>query len=134
MAASIMVQAIDSNNDPIESGSGPVFLSDIDAVAQIICTSLKLLQGEWWENLDTGYPLVQQILGASGSDAQQKAVMLLTQQYILAAAPPFVLRILSYTYTYNSALRSATWSAQVLTSFGTLTVTNAPGNSVSVSS
>ena len=34
--ATIMVQQIDANCEPIEGPNGPVFLSDLDAVAQII--------------------------------------------------------------------------------------------------
>jgi hypothetical protein len=125
MSATILVQQLDANNDPIESGDGPVFLADIDAVAQIIGTRIKLLMGEWWEDLSLGFPLFQNLIGTSGSAANQAAVLLTLQQTILAC--PFVLQLVSFSLIGNTATRATGFTATVATAFGTVVVTNSPG-------
>jgi hypothetical protein len=127
---SIMVQQNDANNDPIEGPNGPVFLTDIDAVAQIIGTQLRLLRGEWWEDLTIGFPLNTAVLNSSAAPQNQEAVMLLIQQTIKAA--PFVLDVLSFTFQNNTATRGSAFTAQVFTTFGNLTVTNAPGTAATI--
>ena len=117
-------------NDPIEGANGPVFFSDLDAVAQIIYTTLRLLLGEWWENLNIGFPLFQQLIGASGAPTSQAGVMLVIQQTILSC--PYVLQIVSFSFTHNTATMASTFTAEVSTSFGQLVVTNAPGSSAQV--
>ena len=126
----IMVQQLDSNWDPIEGPNGPVFLSDLDAVAQIIATTLKLLLGEWWENLVIGFPLFQSLIGSSGAPANQAGVMLIIQQTILGC--PYVTQILNFNFSLNTATMGSTFTARVKTSFGILIITNAPGSSAQV--
>lgn len=132
MAAQIMVQKLDANNDPIEGANGPVFLTNIDAVAQILLTRLKLLEGEWWENVSLGLPLFQSMIGTSAAPANQAAVLLILQTYIMGT--PFVLEILDFDYEINLQFRAATFHCEVSTQFGTLTVTNAPASSALVNS
>lgn len=132
MAAQIMVQQVDANNDPIEGANGPVFIADIDAVAQIIATRMKLLLGEWWENLSVGLPLFQSMIGTSAATANQTAVLLILQAYIEAC--PYVLELVDFDYEINLQFRGATFACEVSTQFGTLTVTNAPGSSAVVNS
>lgn len=131
-AVLIQVQQLDSLNDPVEGENGPVFITNIDAVAQIIRTTLLFLSGEWWEDLSLGFPLFQDLIGSSGSPSNQQAVTLVVQQTILAC--PFVTGILDFSYTFNTATLSSTFAATVSTAFGNLTVTNAPGSSAQVTS
>ena len=127
----IMVQLNSQpNNDPVEGPNGPVFLTDIDAVAQIIYTTLRLLLGEWWENLTIGFPLFQSLIGSSGSPTNQAGVMMIIQQTILSC--PYVLQILNFSFIFNTATLQSVFTATVQTSFGTLIVTNAPGSSAQV--
>lgn len=127
----IMVQQNDPvTNDPIEGPNGPVFLTDIDAVAQIIYTKLRLLLGEWWENLTIGFPLFQSLIGSSGSPTNQAGVMLIIQQTILSC--PYVIQIVGFSFIHNTATLASTFQATVSTAFGTIIVTNAPGSSAQV--
>ena len=87
-------------NDPIEGENGPVFLADLDAVAQIIYTTLRLLLGEWWENLTIGFPLFQSLIGTSGSPTNQQGVILIIQQTILGC--PYVQQILDFNFAFNT--------------------------------
>jgi hypothetical protein len=129
----IMVQQnAQPQNDPVEGANGPVFLSDRDAVAQIIYTTLRLLLGDWWEYLTIGFPLFQKLIGSSGAPTNQAGVMLIIQQTILSC--PYVLQIVDFSFTHNTATLNSTFTCIVSTSFGNLVVTNAPGLSAQVTS
>lgn len=132
MAATILVQQLDANNDPIEGPNGPVFLADLDAVTQIIYTTLRLLLGEWWEDLTIGFPLFQKLLGSSGAPTNQAGVMLIIQQTIYSC--PYVLNIVDFSFERNPGTRRSTFIATVATSFGNIIVTNAPGSNAKVTS
>ena len=127
----IMVQQNEMpQNDPIEGANGPVFLADLDAVGQIIYTTLRLLLGEWFENLSIGFPLFQSLIGSSGSPTNQAGVMLIIQQTILSC--PYVLQIVDFSFVHNMATFNSTFTATVSTQFGNLIVSNAPGSSAQV--
>lgn len=130
----ILVQQLDENNDPVEGANGPVFLQDRDAVAQIIMTTLRLLRGEWWEDLSIGFPLRQNLLGHTGAPSGQQELLSALETTILTAAPPYVLQILSFSLIGDTGTRATAFLAEVSTVFGTVTVTNSPGISAQVSS
>ena len=120
MPATIAVEQIGPDGDIIDG----VFVTDNDAVAQIIQQRLKLFQGEWWENLSLGLPLFQSILGASGSQRQQQLIMLLILQQITST--PYVTGILSSSYSWFAAERQFFFTCAVQTLFGTVAVSNEP--------
>jgi hypothetical protein len=130
MSATIMTQQLDENNDPIESPNGPVFIQDLDAVAQIIMTTLRFLMGEWWENLTIGFPLFQDLIGSADTAQGMTAAQLIIQNAILAC--PYVLQITDFSYLSNSSLRSFSFTCEVSTAFGTLTVSSSPGSSATI--
>lgn len=123
--ATIRVQAVDASNDPIVGANGDVFLSDLDAVTQIIGTRLKLLQDEWWEDLNIGFPLLGTVLNHSASPNNQAASLMAIQSTILNS--PYVTGIIDFSYSYNTATFSVSFIALVGTTFGTLIVQNVPG-------
>lgn len=100
-------------------------LTDLDAVAQVILTKLKLFEGEWWASKNSGLPLWQSILGQSGSaKAQQQIAVLISQQI---TSTPYVVGITSLQTSFSAASRGPyIYSAVVNTQFGQLVVTNAP--------
>lgn len=123
----ISVRKLNSNHDPIY-GNGPAdFLTDIDAVAQLIDCALLLFQGEWWADTSYGLPLFQLIVG-KGSNPQVNA--LLIQQTIMSV--PFVTGISDVSLTYTSATRTFSYTATVQTVFGTIQTTYTPGSSASI--
>jgi hypothetical protein len=129
--ATITVRAIDANGEPLQGNGQGNFISDLAAVAQIIRTRLLLLQGEWWENLNAGTPLFQSVLGGGGSDKDAQASALIFTQSILGA--PYVLSVSNVTSGFAKVTRAFQFSAQALTLFGTVTITNiAPGLSASL--
>lgn len=93
-------------------------------------TRLKLLAGEWWENLNTGTPLFQSMLGPSGAGKHPETVILLLTQRILGT--PYVTGISNVSTGYDAGRRAFQFSCQVSTQFGSLTVTNRPGNNATL--
>jgi hypothetical protein len=125
MAATITYRRLDANWDPMCGAGQNNFVTDIDAVAQAIATRIKLLSGEWWANLNAGMPLLQQMLGAPGSSKHLDTVALLIKQRI--EGTPFVLGVSSIATAWDSTSRAFSFSCNVSTQFGTLSVST--GNS-----
>lgn len=126
--ATIQYLKLDPENDFIWIPQSA--LTDTDAVAQAILTRLRLFEGEWWENLNLGLPMFQQILGAPGSLRQQQVIELLISQQIQGT--PYVSNVLNATVSFNAATRAFTYKADVQTAFGPITVTFSPGTAGSV--
>lgn len=89
-------------------------LSDVDAVMQIVSTRLKLLQGEWWENIQNGFPLYQSILGQTGMPDNLAAIDLVIKDYIMNT--PEVTDILSFSSTLIKRVYS--YQCTIMTSYG----------------
>lgn len=122
--ATITYRKLDQNGDPLWGNGQGSFVSDIDAVAQIIYTRLRLLLGEWWENLSLGTPLFQSMLGQSASDQALQTVALLLKQRILGS--PYVLSVYNSGITRTPGTRDTAYVAYVNTQFGTLIVSFTP--------
>lgn len=119
--STISVRRLSPTGDPTRGQGLQNFLTDLDAVAQIIGTRIKLLYGEWWEALNQGTPLFQSILGvASTSDG----VALLLRQRIIGT--PYVTDIEDMVVVYVGAARTYAFSCNVQTAFGTVQITNQP--------
>lgn len=121
----ITVRSLDPiTNEPLQGNGQNNFISDLQAVAQIIRTRLLLFQGEWFLNLLDGLPLLQSILGSSGNSTNLQFIINIISQRILQT--PFVNSISSVTASYLS--RNFSFSAKVETQFGVVYVTNSPGS------
>jgi hypothetical protein len=94
------------------------FISGALAVSQAVKTNLLLLYGEWWESIDKGLPLFQNILGSPGTPENSQATDLLIQGVILNT--PGVLSIKSFRSTYGN--RTYTLYCTVETQYGDVTV------------
>jgi hypothetical protein len=123
MSATITCRALGPSNDPQQGQGQANFLSDLDAVAQIIHQRLLLFQGEWWENAIEGLPLWQKILGVGGANNTQ-TISLILQARILAT--PYVTGLSNVSATFNASSRAFTFYCEVQTQFGSLAVTNSP--------
>jgi len=129
--ATITVRALNPVTWEPQNGNGlQNFLSDIDAVTQIIATRLRMFQGEWFLNLLDGLPMFQNILGSSGSARNLQVITNLISARITGT--PFVTGISSVDVSYTN--RQFTFIAVVNTAFGTVTVGNSPGSSAALSS
>lgn len=90
----------------------------IYAVAQAIKTRLKLLKGEWWENLEEGTPLFQEILGARGSSDRQMIVDSIVKDRIINTRD--VLAIRDFSSEFKN--REYTFSCTVTTRYGDIDI------------
>lgn len=115
--------------DPQRGQNLQNLISGVDAVAQIIRSTILLLQGEWWAARNRGLPLFQEILGRSNTT---QGVGLILQQQILtvpfvqgiqnlvvvfsgngvpvvSAIPPGHLQWQQDTYTWDDPVNQVTW-------------------------
>jgi hypothetical protein len=123
--STITVRRLDSNGDYTFGQGLADYISDTEAVAQIIKTRLLLFVGEWWLNLNDGLPLWQSILSASGANVQ--SITLLIQDRILGT--PNVVDITSLSTNFDSIQRAYSFTASVTTTFSTsITISNIPVN------
>jgi hypothetical protein len=127
--ATITVRALNPITwEPLYGNGQNCFISDLQAVAQILAQRLKLFQGEWWENLDDGLPLFQSILGSSAGQKNLQVITNLISARILGTV--YVTSISSLTISYES--RVFKYSSQAETQFGTVYLTNTPASSATV--
>jgi hypothetical protein len=126
--ANITYLRLDAENDPIFNSAAS--LSDLAAVAQAIETRVKLFQGEWWENLNEGTPMFQDILGSSGSAKNQTTMSLILTERV--AGTPYVSQVKEVVATFNRTTREFSYRAVAQTAFGETPVVIAPGDSANL--
>ena len=98
------------------------FVADINAVALLITTRLRMFQGEWWVNQLDGLPLWQQILAKSQNT---EVINTLITQRILNT--PYVTGpVTNLEASFNPQTRQFLYSATVQTQFGQVQVSNVP--------
>lgn len=93
------------------------YYTDIDAVAQAIKTRLKLLYGEWWEDLTIGMPLFQGIIGKRGTPANINAAEMIINDTIRNTQG--VTAINNLKLEYDSVTRRMRYKAEIQTIYGT---------------
>lgn len=120
--ATILYLRLDASNDPVFDPA--VALADGAAVKQAIQTRLLLFAGEWWENLNEGTPLFQQILGAIKKKGNQDLASLALTARI--AGTPFVSSVGKVAASVDTT-RALHFSATAQTIFGPVQVNVAPG-------
>ena len=112
---SMKYRRLDENGDYVFGSGSNNFVTDLEAVAQAIMTRMKLLKGEWWENLNEGLPLWQEILGSSGSNEHLTYVDNLITQRI--ANTKGVTGILGYEGNWNSSTRQYKFISKINTEY-----------------
>lgn len=110
-------RALDSNGDYSFGKNMQDFVANNGAVVQAINTNLKLLRGEWWEDLSEGFPLFQNVLTVNnGSIDHVKATDMLVKERILSTQG--VKEIVSFVSSLVDRHYSAVCT--VKTSFGSI--------------
>jgi hypothetical protein len=121
--ATITVRRIDPTTwEPTQGNGQNNFISDVDAVAQIIKQRLQLFQGEWWEDTTDGLPFWQKIAGYKGHGNNRQAIDLVIQARILST--PYVISIANVSSTYDPNSRAYVFYGEVQTQFGVVAITN----------
>ncbi len=92
------------------------FYTGATAVSQAIFTTLKLFQGEWWEDVNAGFPLLQNVIGISGTAQHLHGADMLVQESILSVQG--VQSVENFSSTFID--RKYTFNADVNTIYGTI--------------
>lgn len=114
----MIYRKLDDNGDYILGQGRAEFFSGVEAVAQAIITHIKLLLGEWWEDVDNGTPLWQSMLGTPGTESNLVSIDNIIKDRILSTqlnGENLVSTIDNYERTYNSNTRSYSFKAEVTT-------------------
>jgi hypothetical protein len=122
MSSVITYLRLDAEYDPVFDNTAT--LSDLEAVRQAIQTRLALFQGEWWEDLNDGTPMFQEILGQRASQNGLQAMALVLNERI--AGTPYVQGVQNVNIVFNAANRSFTYTATALTAFGSTDIVFPP--------
>ena len=92
---------------------GQNFWTGAEAVSQAVLTRLRLWQGEWWEDLGTGLPMLQQVLGYRKTS---QVIENLIRDKVLAT--PGVLSILNMETIWENDYRKLTLTLTIDTIYG----------------
>lgn len=112
----VQYRQLSPTGDYVFGNNSNDFYTGTLAVAQAILTTLRLYQGEWWEDTSQGFPLVQAVLGLPGTPEHQTAVDMLVQEAVLGVQD--VQSISSYTSTYSNRTRRYTAAIVAQSVFG----------------
>lgn len=114
----MIYRMLDKDGDYVLGQGKSQFLSGSEAVAQAIVTHIKLLLGEWWEDVNQGTPLFQSILGKPGSEEHLNSVDNIYKAMILSTeldGLSLVHSLDNYERDYNSSTRAYKFIATVTT-------------------
>lgn len=114
----MIYRQLDTNGDYVLGRGAGEFLKGSQAAAQAIVTHIKLLLGEWWEDVNNGLPLWQSVLGQPGSEVNKVSVDNIVKSRILSTnlyGTNLVASIDDYSSTYSSNNRTYNFEAVVTT-------------------
>jgi len=111
---------LDADYDPVFDPN--VALTDLQAVEQAIKTRILLFEGEWFENLNEGTPMFQDILAHQANPANLANMELALTARI--SGTPYVAAVLNITITFNPVTRALSYSATVQSVFGQVKIDN----------
>jgi len=115
---SVRVRRLDDNWDPVYGNGRNDYLTDQDAMLQIVKSRLQNLYGEWWENTLDGLPLFQKILGRVRVDKSIPDKLI--QKRIKETL--YVKKITKFTSQFDPNTRQYSCQAVIDTEFGVITV------------
>lgn len=106
---------MDENGDYVFGLNEQGFFKDKEAVAQAILTKIKLLKGEWWEDVTEGTPLFESVLGRNLTDDSKTAIDLILKDRILSVEN--VETILTFDSYIDNKSRTYNMQCEVQTNF-----------------
>lgn len=109
---------MDVNGDYVFGLNEQGFLKDNEAVAQAAVTKIKLLKGEWWEDVSEGTPFFQSILGINATLESKIAIDLIIRDRILQVEN--VETIVTFKSEIDNVSRSYMLYCELETNFGEL--------------
>ncbi len=112
----MIYRKLDANGDYTFGSNRNCYLSGTEAVQQAVVTRLRQLLYEWWENLEDGLPLWQQIIAQRD---QTQAEKLIRERIVQTQ---HVVGITTFTTTWDNENRSFAIQTTVQTEYGTIHV------------
>lgn len=110
------VRKLDENGDIVTRGNS--FITGREEIEQTVRTRLRLFLGEYFRDITDGTPWFEQILGKGVSmDAREAAL----RNRIVRT--PGVVRLTSFSTTFDLNTRTYSVTAGALTTYGLITVT-----------
>lgn len=115
----VSIRRLDSNWDPVHGHGKLDFISDSDAVAQIIAQRLKLFTYEWWADQLDGIPMFQSILGTTNSKSLLAVERIITARIL---STNYVTGVSSVSSSFDAATRAYSFSCMATTLFGSIAI------------
>ena len=78
----MLLRPVDASSDILPVISSSVLLSGPEAVALLVQDRLSLLQGEWWENPENGFFILETLQESRVTDADAVSVSSMITAYI----------------------------------------------------
>lgn len=114
------VRRLDADWDFCFGRGAQNYITGVDAVAQAVKQRLLLLYAEWWEDLEDGLPLWEQILGTSGSEENRQAVDIIIRDRI--SGTEGVQSVVEFESTYER--RHYKFTATIETIYGSMEISS----------
>lgn len=112
----MIYRKLDQNGDYVFGGNQNSYISDAKAVEQAAVTRLRQLIYEWWEDLEDGLPLWQQILASRDKKQATKIIRERLQK------TKYVKSILSMETDWDNDKRTFVFRASIDTEFGQIEI------------
>lgn len=108
-------RALDENGD-MTIGNANAYIEAVDAVRQAVCTRLRQLIYEWWEQLEDGVPYWQRIIAQRNVDEAVRIIRRRIEQ------TKDVVCILAFEHYWNNETRVLTIVAGIQSIYGTFEI------------
>lgn len=109
---------VDANGDYMFGHGLSDFASETEAVAQAITTKIMLLKNEWWEDLEAGTDLFQNILSQKLTDEGVNAIDIIIKDRVLEVKDVATIR--EFKSQVNRNAKTYTANLLIETTFGDL--------------
>ena len=108
----VIYRKLDKSGDYVFGRNQNNYISGAVAVNQAVVTRLRQLIFEWWEDLEDGIPVWQQILGSRNKQEAERIIRERIQK------TKYVRSILAFTATWDNEKRGLSIQAVLDTEFG----------------
>ncbi len=114
----MVIRPVDSGGDVLPVLSSAVLLRDASAVAELINDRLKLLVGDWWENLSWGNAIVEMLRETRYTEADQQTLATDLSSYIRETEGVLDVRDLIYsvdgrTFHFSCTVETENGTAEI---------------------
>ena len=110
----MILRPVDDSGDILPVLSSSDLVSGAEAVALLVKDRLSLLQGEWWENLSVGFPVLEELRSSRLTEAGASALSSVITSYIRETPGVLDVRDEQWEFSGNRLL----WSCTAVTEYG----------------